>query len=121
MGVHDDLHRLIDQAMGSDAPSAVAAVRLLQDEHLPWLERRAVALARREGIPWAGVARLLGVTRQAVHRRYAHLVTTETAALPRIPPHVAEREAAEGDRILADSARDRQHRLAAADDDPVAW
>ena len=121
MGVHDDLHRLIDRAMGSDAPTAVAAIRQLTDEHLPWLERRAVALARREEVSWARLARMLGISRQAVHQRYGHLVSVDSAALPQIPRHEDELLAAAAHRVIAEAVRDRRQRQSLTEDDPPAW
>ncbi|AZS45220.1 MULTISPECIES: hypothetical protein [Microbacterium] len=46
---------------------AVASLRVLADT----LELRQVEAALRAGMTWQGVADALGVTRQAVHKKYA--------------------------------------------------
>ncbi len=53
------------------ALAAVLALRRLADG----LERRAVRVALAAGWSWADVAGALGVTRQAAHKRLAHLIT----------------------------------------------
>ena len=50
----------------ADALAAVAALRRLADQ----LEDAAVEQAMRAGWGWPRVAEALGVTRQAVHKRY---------------------------------------------------
>ena len=50
---------------------ALWAIRRLIDEELPWLERRAVRLARQDGASWASIARVLRRSRQSVHRKFA--------------------------------------------------
>ncbi len=51
----------------ADGLAAVVALRRLADD----LERAEVERALREGWTWAQVAEALGVTRQAVHKKYA--------------------------------------------------
>jgi DNA-directed RNA polymerase specialized sigma24 family protein len=53
------------------ALAAVLALRRLADG----LERRAVHAALAAGWSWADIAEALGVTRQAAHKRLAHLIT----------------------------------------------
>lgn len=53
------------------ALAAVVALRLTADK----LERQAVSKAIAQGWTWAQVADALGVTRQAVHKKHANLVT----------------------------------------------
>ena len=52
------------------ALAAVVALRHTADR----LERSAVKRAIEQGWTWAQVAQALGVTRQAAHKRHAHLV-----------------------------------------------
>jgi hypothetical protein len=57
----------------ADPLSALEAVRQLQalvDEEL----LSQVGRARRRGVTWAGIADALGVSAQAVHKRFAWLV-----------------------------------------------
>lgn len=64
--LRDDLDTLLDAILGDDPKQALAAYRDLADRQLPWLEQRVVALARRDGLNWAVIGRLLGRTRQTV-------------------------------------------------------
>jgi DNA-directed RNA polymerase specialized sigma24 family protein len=61
-----DLAQAADQALPDDALPAIRELR----SRLPQWEARAVAAARDSGWTWAQIARLLGVTRQALHARY---------------------------------------------------
>ena len=54
------------------ALAAVVSLRLIAAK----LERRAVIEAITQGWTWAQVAEALGVSRQAVHKRYARIVKT---------------------------------------------
>jgi ATP-dependent Clp protease ATP-binding subunit ClpA len=67
------LSRLAAEAAG--APTPGAALRLLGDlrAELEAFERRQVALALAEGATFAAIARDLGLSRQAVHRRFREL------------------------------------------------
>ena len=73
MDINTRLHRLLDDALGQDPRRALLAYRQLSKEHLPWIEQRIVALARREGWSWGRMARLLGCTRQRLHQQFRHL------------------------------------------------
>jgi len=55
-----------------DALAAVVALRRNANR----LERVAVKRAIQQGWTWEQVAAALGVTRQAAHKRHAHLITT---------------------------------------------
>ncbi|MBM9466420.1 helix-turn-helix domain-containing protein [Nakamurella sp. YIM 132084] len=55
--------------MSDDPVTALRAIRLIHVE-LSRLEAVAVRRARTAGLPWAGIADALGVTRQAVHRKH---------------------------------------------------
>jgi transposase len=60
---------LPDPRETSDALAAVLALRQVADE----LEARAVHAALRAGWSWSQIAEALGVSKQAAHRRLAHL------------------------------------------------
>lgn len=72
------LARLAAEAAG--APTPRAALRILTElrQELDAFERRQVAHALAEGSSFAAVARDLGITRQAVHRRFRGLAAAET-------------------------------------------
>lgn len=46
MAIRTELHHLLDEVLGDDPRRSLIAVRRLHDDHLPWLEARAVAKAR---------------------------------------------------------------------------
>lgn len=60
---------LVAQAEDDDPIRALAATAQLQRE-VARLEAVAVRRARARGASWAQIAAALGVSRQAVHRRY---------------------------------------------------
>lgn len=60
---------------------AVASLRVLADT----LELRQVEAALRSGMSWQTIAEALGVTRQAVHKKYAKRIDP-TIAVPRRNP-----------------------------------
>ncbi|MFC3998139.1 hypothetical protein ACFOVU_19575 [Nocardiopsis sediminis] len=66
-----------DTSTPVDGLRAVASLRTLVDS----LEMRQVEQALRSGESWSTIAAALGVTRQAVHKKYAkrlrHIETTE--------------------------------------------
>jgi transposase-like protein len=101
------LSRLAAEAAG--APTPGAALRLLGDlrAELEAFERRQVALALSEGATFAAIARDLGLTRQAVHRRFRDLaaeapplVTSPDAR--RVLHHAREEAAALGAEEVAE-------------------
>ena len=112
-----DLRQLVRNAGSANPRTALAAVRILEDE-VEWLLVRAVRLARTHGYDWGRIGRLLGRRRQSVRERFERLA-------PRygpLPPHVSERTDLERDESelqqrLADHRRRRQF----DSDDPVAW
>lgn len=65
-----------DPQQPAEALAAVVSLRLLADR----LEAATVQAAVDQGWTWAQIAQALGVSRQAVHKKYARRVT------PR-PPH----------------------------------
>lgn len=63
------LKMLVEAAGDDDARRALAAAAELRRE-AERLQAVAVRRARTTGLSWAEVAELLGVTRQAAHRKY---------------------------------------------------
>lgn len=111
--MEEDLVAMARRALADDPRDALLGVRQLHEE-LGWLELRAVRLARRARWPWARIARALGRTRQAVHRRYAGY----DLEWRRRPVDAQTREQERLGRLLADVNREL---AAEGDDDPVAW
>lgn len=62
---------LPDPEHTADALAAVLALRQMADA----LEAQAVHAALQQGWSWSAIAQALGVTRQAAHKRLAHLQT----------------------------------------------
>lgn len=63
------MSNLVAQAEGDDPVSALAALRALRTQ----VERQEAVLVRRartSGLSWAAIATVLGVSRQAVHKKY---------------------------------------------------
>jgi ATP-dependent Clp protease ATP-binding subunit ClpA len=76
------LSQLAAEAAGAPTPAAaLRTLRALRRE-LDEFERRQVALALAEGASFAAVARDLGLSRQAVHRRYRELSGPAALASP---------------------------------------
>jgi hypothetical protein len=65
------LRTAAQEALGREPGKALAAIRRLRQE-LDDLEEAQVANALSRGWSWAQIGRALGVTRQAVHRKYGH-------------------------------------------------
>jgi hypothetical protein len=64
-----DMTMLIHSADDDDPLRALAALRDLRHE-ADRREALVVRRARSRGIPWAAIATILGVSRQAVHKKY---------------------------------------------------
>jgi transposase-like protein len=93
------LAQLAAEAAGAPTPGAalrrVAALR----RELDAFERAQVAQALSEGASFAGIARDLGLSRQAVHRRFRNLSESRTVAsadTPRVLRYAREEAAALG-------------------------
>jgi transposase-like protein len=86
------------------APSSRAALRMLRAlrEEIDAFERRQVARALADGASYAAIARDMGLSRQAVHRRFRNLAAEElplvmTADAGRVLQYA--REEAHGDQL----------------------
>ena len=61
--------KMPDQSKPDDMLAGVVALRRMADG----LEQRAVRLALKNGWTWSEISEALGVSRQAAHKRLAHL------------------------------------------------
>jgi hypothetical protein len=111
MRVRRLLDGLPDDALGDDPRQALVAARRLQDELLPWVEARAVLVARRNDWNWARIGRLLGKTRQAIRQRYA----------TRLPQRVTDGTMSPFDREYFKMLDDLRRRREFDGDDVIAW
>ncbi len=111
MDVRRELERLVRSALDDDPRVALIAVRRLAEDELPWLEQRAVRMARQRGWSWSPIARLLQISRQAARRRHVQLDTAapRRRSRPLSPGEVVDRE-------LTEIARNRRH-----EDELRAW
>lgn len=82
--VEREIVELTIDALGPRSGVALGSLRLLIDDYLPWLERRSVHRARASGTSWAGIARLLGRSRQSIHERFVRPVSASDVLPP--PP-----------------------------------
>jgi hypothetical protein len=83
MGEDDDrLRDLVEHAIGASTPEAgLRAVCALRGE-VNALERRHARRALESGLSFGAIARAVGISRQAAHRRYRHLADEVPAATP---------------------------------------
>ena len=112
--MRDDLDTLLDAILGDDPKQALAAYRDLADRQLPWLEQRVVALARRDGLNWAVIGRLLGRTRQTVRERFGTIVA-------RPAPGRSESSYSRMVREHEEAFLRLNNPRPEPDDDPVGW
>ncbi len=80
----DHILTLLERSL--TAPEPTAALHALSElrSALDGLEHAQVARALRDGHTFAAVAKPLGISRQAAHRRYRHLTAPEPAPQPRL-------------------------------------
>jgi hypothetical protein len=90
-----EIHRHVDAAAEDDPREALIAVRKLINDDMPWLERRAVDLARRELWSWVRISRLLMRSRQSVRERFGALVGKSSYVFESDDPMAALNRAAE--------------------------
>lgn len=74
MSIDPSVSAAVDSADPAVGLRAVASLRRLVDQ----LERLHVGRARGLGWSWQNIASELGVSRQAVHQKYARTTTTRT-------------------------------------------
>jgi DNA-directed RNA polymerase specialized sigma24 family protein len=69
----DKLHDLLDDAVEhARRDRRLVALRRLREE-LSFVERQVVRDAHASGLTWGQIARLVGVSRQAIHQRYRNV------------------------------------------------
>ena len=115
--VDREMWALLRDVVGWRTGPALVGVALLADVYLPWVERRLVLRARREGISWTGIGRLLGRSRQAVQERHHRVVDAGDLLPPALPRSYVDIDRRDRAEVLADLRRMRE----ADADDVVAW
>lgn len=116
-----ELYDRVDEMLADDPRVALFAIRRMLDEEIPWMEQRAVRLARSHGKPWATIGRALGRSRQSVQQRYGRL-DQQWSSVPNRPHPLADRMDRELRMALRDAdARRKQAARDAAGDDVIAW
>ncbi|MGB3737033.1 MAG: hypothetical protein WA964_18900 [Ilumatobacter sp.] len=101
--------------------AALVAYRRLVDDYLPWVERRLVHRARRNGSSWAGVGRLLGRARQSVQKRHDRTWTVAELTPPAAPASPDLDEQRQATSLLADRRRRQAADEAEHHGDLVPW
>lgn len=84
MTAPSEIKKHVDQALCSDPRLALVGIRRLLQEDLPWMEERAVRLARSHEYSWGRIGRLLRRSRQAARKRFIDIDGTPQP-LPRKP------------------------------------
>lgn len=116
-----ELRLLLDEIVGPRTRPALAALRLMYEVYLPWLERRLVLRARREGVSWTGIGRLLGRSRQAIQQRHDRAAHVSDGLAPVLPAWHDERERVERHALLEQLRRERDADSAALGGELVPW
>lgn len=118
MSIEREIMFDVEQLLAGPPQEALASLRRLVDDHLPWLERRAVMAARGEGFSWAEIGRLLGCSRQAARQRFGGLPSVDRLLHPR---RLGDPNVALAARLGVEG-RDVQRALEAdATDEAIPW
>jgi hypothetical protein len=118
--IRRELDRLVVDALSDEPRLALAAARQLAAQQ-GWIEQRAVALARRHGMSWAVIGRLLGITRQSARERFATMRPTTPPPPPR-PTWGWETGEEVSARLSRDTATARRwEAFSTGDDVVVPW
>ena len=83
--VEREIAFLLREMFHASANRGLYAHRLLVSRYLPWLARLLVHRARARGTSWAGIGRVLGISRQAVQKRFDHDGSLADALPPTLP------------------------------------
>lgn len=118
--VERDIVQLTIDLLAPRPGVALGSLRLLIGDYFPWLERRSVHRARAEGMSWAGIARLLGRSRQSVHERFVRPVSMSDV-LPPPPLRRLDAETADRRNIAQQRRRVTDADDADLDDELVPW
>jgi AraC-like DNA-binding protein len=109
--VNSELHEIVDRAVSQSGHDALGGVKQLR-EQFAWLERRAVQRARLDGLNWAEIGRVLGMSRQSASERFSALL--RTSPLEQMTTTRVNRDEAFLRLLNRKPTRP-------SDDDPVAW
>ncbi|MGI8801200.1 MAG: Clp protease N-terminal domain-containing protein [Solirubrobacteraceae bacterium] len=93
-----------DVALSPDAENALRALAALRTE-LNMLEPELVIRALGTGASWSQVARALGVTKQAAHKKHRHLAEQRSVPAPAGPKMLVTSEARRSIQLAREEAR----------------
>jgi hypothetical protein len=118
--VEREVAHLLREIFGAPPNRGLYAHRLLVTLYVPWLARLLVHRARRRGTSWAGIGRILGVSRQAVQKRFDQPAAMADLLPPTLPekttgPHREYRD------LLVRLRHLREHDEAHAAGELVPW
>lgn len=115
-----DARYLVTEVLGGNPRRSIVAHRLLTNDYLPWFLQRSVHRGRQDGMTWTGISRLMGITRQAVQKRFDHAPTLADLLLP-VLPRKRQGTSREHQDLLDDIRQRRELRDAEQHDAVVAW
>jgi hypothetical protein len=87
--VEREVAHLLAEIFHESANRGLFAYRLLVSRYLPWIARSLVHRARRRGMSWAGIGRILGISRQAVQKRFDREASLANMLPPTLPMKTA--------------------------------
>jgi hypothetical protein len=118
--VEREVAYLFSEIFQAPANRGLFAYRLLMSRYLPWLALLLVHRARRRGTSWAGIGRIMGISRQAVQKRFDREASLAELLPPTLPMKTAGADH-EYRELLTRLRHIREHADAAARGELVPW
>lgn len=118
--VEREIAYLLREIFGGSPNRGLYAHRLLVTLYVPWLARLLVHRARRRGTSWAGIGRILGISRQAVQKRFDRKAAMADLLPPTLPAKTTGPDREYRD-LLVRLRHLREHADACATGELVPW